>query len=71
MVDLFFGKMKSREGMVVDVDDLVDEMVDIVRVIFEEFGKIDDFFIEEKEEFYKIIGLGVLKYYIFKVDFKK
>lgn len=71
MVDLPSGKMKSREGAVVDADDLVDEMVDTARAISEELGKIDDLSTEEKEELYKIIGLGALKYYILKVDPKK
>ncbi|MBW2938697.1 arginine--tRNA ligase [Aureisphaera sp. CAU 1614] len=71
MVDLPSGKMKSREGTVVDADDLVDEMVDTARAISEELGKIDDLSTEEKEELYKIIGLGALKYYILKVDPKK
>ncbi|MAL58973.1 MAG: arginine--tRNA ligase [Flavobacteriaceae bacterium] len=71
MVDLPSGKMKSREGTVVDADDLVDEMVDTARAISEELGKIDDLSTEEKAELYKIIGLGALKYYILKVDPKK
>lgn len=71
MVDLPSGKMKSREGTVVDADDLMTEMTDTARKISEELGKIDDFSQEEKEELYKIIGLGALKYYILKVDPKK
>lgn len=71
MVDLPSGKMKSREGTVVDADDLVDEMVDTARAISEELGKIDDLSTKEKEELYRIIGLGALKYYILKVDPKK
>lgn len=71
MVDLPSGKMKSREGTVVDADDLVDEMVETARVISEELGKIDDLSTKEKQELYKIIGLGALKYYILKVDPKK
>jgi arginyl-tRNA synthetase len=71
MVDLPSGKMKSREGTVVDADDLVDEMVDTARAISEELGKIDDLSTKEKEELYRVIGLGALKYYILKVDPKK
>lgn len=71
MVDLPSGKMKSREGTVVDADDLMAEMTDTARKISEELGKIDDFSEEEKEELYRIIGLGALKYYILKVDPKK
>lgn len=71
MVDLPSGKMKSREGTVVDADDLIEQMTSTARVISEELGKIDDFSEEEKNELYKIIGLGALKYYILKVDPKK
>jgi arginyl-tRNA synthetase len=71
MVDLPSGKMKSREGTVVDADDLIAQMTDTARTISEELGKIDDFSAEEKEALYKIIGLGALKYYILKVDPKK
>src|SRR5690554_3562033 len=71
MVDLPSGKMKSREGTVVDADDLMAEMTDTARKISEELGKIDDFSEEEKEELYRIMGLGALKYYILKVDPKK
>ncbi len=71
MVDLPSGKMKSREGTVVDADDLIAQMTDTARTISEELGKIDDFSKEEKETLYRMIGLGALKYYILKVDPKK
>src|SRR5690606_1552105 len=71
MVDLPSGKMKSREGTVVDADDLIAQMTDTARKISEELGKIDDFSKEEKEQLYRMIGLGALKYYILKVDPKK
>tara|TARA_R100000306_G_scaffold35605_1_gene36208 strand:- start:55 stop:1830 length:1776 start_codon:yes stop_codon:yes gene_type:complete len=71
MVDLPSGKMKSREGTVVDADDLIFEMANTAGKISEELGKIDDFTDAEKEELYKTIGLGALKYYILKVDPKK
>ena len=71
MVDLPSGKMKSREGTVVDADDLIDDMAATAKKISEELGKIDDFSEEEKGRLYKIIGLGALKYYILKVDPKK
>lgn len=71
MVDLPSGKMKSREGTVVDADDLIAQMTDTARTISEDLGKIDDFSKEEKEQLYRMIGLGALKYYILKVDPKK
>ncbi len=71
MVDLPSGKMKSREGTVVDADDLVAEMVKTAKEISEELGKLEDYSEEEKEELYRIIGLGALKYYILKVDPRK
>ncbi len=71
MVDLPSGKMKSREGTVVDADDLIFEMANTAGKISEELGKIDDFTDAEKKELYKTIGLGALKYYILKVDPKK
>tara|TARA_R100000935_G_scaffold7079_3_gene15258 strand:+ start:15565 stop:17340 length:1776 start_codon:yes stop_codon:yes gene_type:complete len=71
MVDLPSGKMKSREGTVVDADDLIEDMAATAKEISEELGKIDDFSAEEKAELYKTIGLGALKYYILKVDPKK
>lgn len=71
MVDLPTGKMKSREGTVVDADDLMIEMTETARKISEELGKLDGYTETEKEELYRIIGLGALKYYILKVDPKK
>lgn len=71
MVDLPSGKMKSREGTVVDADDLMAEMTATAKAISEELGKLDGYSDEEKERLYKIIGLGALKYYILKVDPKK
>jgi len=71
MVDLPSGKMKSREGTVVDADDLIFDMAATAKKISEELGKIDSFSEEEKEKLYHIIGLGALKYYILKVDPKK
>ena len=71
MVDLPSGKMKSREGTVVDADDLIKEMADTARSISEELGKLDGYSETEKEELYRIIGLGALKYYILKVDPRK
>ncbi len=71
MVDLPSGKMKSREGTVVDADDLMAEMTDTARKISAELGKLEGYSEEEKKELYRIIGLGALKYYILKVDPKK
>ena len=71
MVDLPSGKMKSREGTVVDADDLIREMAETAKSISEELGKLDGYSDEEKKELYRIIGLGALKYYILKVDPKK
>jgi arginyl-tRNA synthetase len=71
MVDLPSGKMKSREGTVVDADDLMEEMADTAKNISEELGKLDHYSEEEKAKLYKTIGLGALKYYILKVDPKK
>ena len=71
MVDLPSGKMKSREGTVVDADDLVYDMSQTAKKISEELGKIDEFSEAEKESLYQTIGLGALKYYILKVDPKK
>lgn len=71
MVDLPSGKMKSREGTVVDADDLIQEMADTAGEISEELGKLEGFSNQQKEELYKTIGLGALKYYILKVDPKK
>jgi arginyl-tRNA synthetase len=71
MVDLPSGKMKSREGTVVDADDLIDEMAKTAEEISEELGKLEGYSGEEKQALYKTIGLGALKYYILKVDPKK
>jgi arginyl-tRNA synthetase len=71
MVDLPEGKMKSREGTVVDADDLMQEMTNTARTISQELGKLDGYSNEEKEALYKIIGKGALKYFILKVDPKK
>lgn len=71
MVDLPSGKMKSREGTVVDADDLIEEMAATAKKISEELGKLEGYSPEEKEELYRIIGLGALKYYILKVDPRK
>ncbi len=71
MVDLPSGKMKSREGTVVDADDLIVEMAETAGKISEELGKLDGYSDDEKQGLYKMIGLGALKYYILKVDPKK
>ena len=71
MVDLPSGKMKSREGTVVDADDLMQEMTDTAQKIAEDLGKLDEYSAEENAALYKTIGLGALKYYILKVDPKK
>ncbi|MDC6386034.1 arginine--tRNA ligase [Flagellimonas taeanensis] len=71
MVDLPSGKMKSREGTVVDADDLIQSMEDTAEAISEELGKLDGYSDAEKKELYRTIGLGALKYYILKVDPKK
>ncbi|MGZ9735510.1 arginine--tRNA ligase [Flavobacterium sp. GNP002] len=71
MVDLPSGKMKSREGTVVDADDLMQEMADTAQKIAEDLGKLDSYSPEEKAKLYNTIGLGALKYYILKVDPKK
>ncbi|MEE9409247.1 MAG: arginine--tRNA ligase [Polaribacter sp.] len=71
MVDLPSGKMKSREGTVVDADDLMVEMTTTAKEISEELGKLDGYSDKEKNELYKTIGLGALKYFILKVDPKK
>ncbi|SHK96383.1 arginine--tRNA ligase [Flavobacterium xanthum] len=71
MVDLPTGKMKSREGTVVDADDLMQEMTDTAQKIGEDLGKLEAYSAEEKEKLYRTIGLGALKYYILKVDPKK
>lgn len=71
MVELPHGKMKSREGTVVDADDLMQEMFDTAKATTEELGKIEDFTTEEALELYKTVSLGALKYFILKVDPKK
>ncbi|WP_372793025.1 arginine--tRNA ligase [Lutibacter sp.] len=71
MVDLPSGKMKSREGTVVDADDLMEEMTKTAGEISQELGKLEGYTTEEKKVLYKTIGLGALKYYILKVDPKK
>lgn len=71
MVDLPSGKMKSREGTVVDADALMDEMHATAKEISIELGKLDGMSDEEKEALYHTIGMGALKYYILKVDPKK
>ncbi|MGP8217504.1 MAG: arginine--tRNA ligase [Bacteroidia bacterium] len=71
MVELPEGKMKSREGTVVDADDLMAEMIKTAEEITKELGKIEDFESEEAAKLYKTIGLGALKYFILKVDPKK
>jgi arginyl-tRNA synthetase len=71
MVDLPSGKMKSREGTVVDADDLIREMEDTAKSHTEALGKINDFDDAEKVELYHTIGMGALKYFLLKVDPKK
>ncbi|WP_109299458.1 arginine--tRNA ligase [Aquimarina sp. AU474] len=71
MVDLPSGKMKSREGTVVDADDLINEMAKTASEISEDLGKLDGYTEKEKSAVYNMIGLGALKYYILKVDPKK
>jgi arginyl-tRNA synthetase len=71
MVDLPSGKMKSREGTVVDADDLIEEMASTAETISNELGKLDGYSLEERKTLYNEIGLGALKYFILKVDPKK
>lgn len=71
MVDLPSGKMKSREGTVVDADDLIEEMIDTARQRTEELGKVEGLAESEKENLYRMIGLGALKYFLLKVEPKK
>ena len=71
MVELPEGKMKSREGTVVDADDLIERMYQEAKKTSEESGKLEDLPEEEKERLYHMIGLGALKYFIIKVDPKK
>ena len=71
MVELPEGKMKSREGTVVDADDLIEKMCQEAKATSEESGKLEGIADEEKERLYRMIGLGALKYFILKVDPKK
>jgi arginyl-tRNA synthetase len=71
MVELPSGKMKSREGTVVDADDLMEEMTETAGKIATDLGKLEGYSAEEKANLFKTIGLGALKYYILKVDPKK
>lgn len=71
MVELPTGRMKSREGTVVDADDMIDEMISIAKQQTEEAGKTDGFSNEELNTLYKTIGLGALKFYLLRVDPKK
>ncbi|GMQ24068.1 arginine--tRNA ligase [Algoriphagus sp. oki45] len=71
MVDLPTGKMKSREGTVVDADDLIDEMIETAEHHTKELGKIEGFNEEQAKELYEILGLGALKFFLLKVDPKK
>ena len=68
MVELPEGKMKSREGTVVDADDLMDEMIETAREMSKELGKLEGLDDQEKENIFRIIGMGALKYYMLKVD---
>lgn len=71
MVELPNGKMKSREGTVVDADDLMQEMHNIAKTAAEELGKLENLTAEEKAENYENVGMGALKYFMLKVDPKK
>lgn len=71
MVELPSGKMKSREGTVVDADDLIEEMAVTAKEISEELGKLEGYSEEEKAKLYTTIGMGALKYYMLKVDPRK
>ena len=71
MVELPNGKMKSREGTVVDADDLIDDMVRTAREMSDELGKLDDCTEDEAAAISRMVGLGALKYFILKVDPKK
>ena len=71
MVELPEGKMKSREGTVVDADDLIEKMYEEAKATSEESGKLEGISEQEKERLYRMIGLGALKYFILKVDPKK
>ncbi len=71
MVELPSGKMKSREGTVVDADDLMEEMIQIAKERTKELGKIEDFSSEDAQNLYRMLALGALKYYLLRVDPKK
>ncbi|MCT4591299.1 MAG: arginine--tRNA ligase [Carboxylicivirga sp.] len=71
MVELPEGKMKSREGTVVDADDLMQDMINTARTMSQELGKLEGYSEEEAERVYEIIALGALKYFILKVDPRK
>ena len=71
MVELPKGRMKSREGTVVDADDLIDGMITEAEALSKELGKLDEYTAEEQKETHRMVGLGALKYYILKVDPKK
>jgi len=71
MVELPEGKMKSREGTVVDADDLIDEMIATARATSLELGKLDDIPLDEQQRLFEMVGLGALKYFMLKVDPKK
>ena len=71
MVDLPTGKMKSREGTVVDADDFIQEMVDTSKSIAKELGKLDGLSQRQADDLYETVGLGALKYFILKVDPRK
>ena len=71
MVELPTGKMKSREGTVVDADDIVDEMKKVAQEKTEELGKVKDFTADELTALYHTIGLGALKFFLLRVDPKK
>jgi arginyl-tRNA synthetase len=71
MVELTSGKMKSREGTVVDADDLVDEMIDTAKHHTEDLGKVKDFTEEELKDLYEVLGIGAMKFYLLRVDPKK
>ncbi|MBY0535381.1 MAG: arginine--tRNA ligase [Chitinophagaceae bacterium] len=71
MVELPTGRMKTREGTVVDADDIVDEMESIAAKLTEELGKVNDFTEEERKELYHTLGMGALKFFLLRVDPKK
>ncbi len=71
MVELPSGKMKSREGTVVDADDLVQELIDLAQQKTQELGKVKEFSDEEKHNLYRMLGLGAIKYFLLKVEPKR